>query len=133
VSGDGVHTVAYRSTDALGTVEAEKSCAVRIDAKGPVTLAPLPAGVRQGRYVRLTYRVNDPRPGSPTATVTIKIRTLSGKTVKQVTLRNAKVNTTLRYAFRCTLAKRVYKFSVLATDAAGNRQTKVGSNRLTVR
>ena len=133
VTGDGVHTLAYRSTDALGTVEADKTATVRIDTKGPATVAPRSASVLRGSYVALKYRVNDPRPGSPTATVTIRIKTLTGRTVLQKTLRGRAVNADLSYRFRCTLAKRVYKFSVLATDLAGNRQTKIGSNLLTVK
>jgi hypothetical protein len=133
VSSNGEHRLLYRSTDVLGTVEAPKTCTVRIDTLGPKTLAPKSASVRRGGYVTLKYRVNDVRPGSPTATVTIKIKTLSGKTVKQVALKNRPVNTDLGYRFRCTLPKRVYKFYVLATDTAGNRQTRTGSNRLTVR
>ena len=35
--------------------------------------------------------------------------------------------------FRCTLAKRTYRYYVYATDVAGNRQNKVAGNRLTVR
>ena len=133
VSGNGVHTLAYRSTDELGTVEADKSCTVRIDTVRPTTVAPRSASVRRGRYVTLKYRVNDARPGSPNATVTIKIKTLTGKTVKQVTLKNRQLNTDLGYRFRCTLAKRVYRFYVLATDTAGNTQSSIGKNRLTVR
>ena len=64
ISSDGVHTLAYRSTDKLGTVEADKSTTVRIDAKRPVTVAPRSASVRRGGYVSLRYRVNDARPGS---------------------------------------------------------------------
>ena len=106
---------------------------MRIDTVRPATVAPQSASVRRGRYVTLKYRVNDARPGSPTATVTIKIKTLSGKTVKQVTLKNRQLNTDLGYRFRCTLAKRVYRFYVLATDTAGNTQSSIGKNRLTVR
>ena len=133
IRGDGVHTLSYRSTDNLGRVEADKSCTVRIDTKRPATVAPRSASVRRGGFVSLKYRVNDARPGSPTGTVKIKIKTLSGKTVKQVTLSKRKVNTDLSYRFRCTLGKRVYKFYVLATDQAGNTQSKIGSNRLTVK
>lgn len=64
--------------------------------------------------------------------MTIRIKTLSGRTVFQKTLSSCMVNYALRYAFRCTLAKRTYRFSVLAIDAAGNRQTSVGGNLLTV-
>ena len=132
VSSQGVHTLAYRSTDGAGGVEADKSCTLRIDTKAPTTWAPRSASVRRGRYVSLYYKVKDARPGSPRATVKIKIK-YRGKTVKQVTLRNRSVNKTLRYRFRCKFAKHTYRFYVYATDTAGNKQSKVRSNLLRVR
>ena len=49
VTGDGVHTVRFRSTDEAGNVEETKSVEVRIDTTAPVTTAtfarrPTPAG-----------------------------------------------------------------------------------------
>ena len=133
ISSDGVHTLAYRSTDNAGRVEADKSCTVRIDRMRPSTAAPRKASVRRGRYVYLYYKVKDPRPGSATAKVTIRIKTLSGKTMKQVVLKDRTVNKTLRYRFRCTLKKRTYRFIVVARDAAGNAQSSTGRNYLRVR
>ena len=43
-SNNGVHTITYRSTDAAGNVEADKTCSVSIDARGPVTTDNAPAG-----------------------------------------------------------------------------------------
>jgi ribosomal protein L40E len=133
IATEGVHTLLYRSTAVLGKVEADKSCTVRIDRRGPATVAPSTASCRRGTYVTLRYRANDPRPGSPTATVTIRIKTLSGKVVKEQVVQNASVNTTLGWRFKCSLAKRVYKFVVLARDSAGNRQSSIGHNYLTVK
>ena len=48
VSGEGVHTLAYRSTDAVGNVEAEKSATVRIDTSAPVTSDDAPSGWSSG-------------------------------------------------------------------------------------
>ena len=133
ISTDGAHTLAYRSTDVAGGVEAAKSATVRVDRRRPATVALRRASCRQGRSVGLDYKVNDARPGSPTATVTIKIKTLSGKTVLTKTLRSVKVNQAQRYVFRCKLAKRTYRFYVLATDLAGNEQSTIGKSYLTVR
>jgi hypothetical protein len=45
VSGDGTHTVSYRSTDAAGNTEIAKSVAVKIDAGTPtVSVTGLPSG-----------------------------------------------------------------------------------------
>lgn len=131
--GDGRHTITYRTTDAAGNTEADKTCAVRIDTQRPKPRTPVAKSVRRGSWVSLPYSIADARPGSPTATVTIRIKTLGGSTVKQVLLRDRKVNTSLAYRFRCTLAKKTYKFWVYARDAAGNTQLKAASNRLTVR
>ena len=133
VSGNGIHTLVYRSTDVVGNREADESVTVRIDRLRPVTRAPKAASVVRGRTATLQYRVNDARPGSATAKVTIRVKTLGGTTVKTITVEKAKLNTLLRASFRCKLAKRTYKFFVYATDSAGNTQSKVGSNRLTVR
>ena len=43
VSGDGEHTLVYRSTDVLGTVEAEKTRTWRIDSIAPVTSDDAPS------------------------------------------------------------------------------------------
>ncbi|GGL21312.1 hypothetical protein Sme01_68940 [Sphaerisporangium melleum] len=45
VSGDGSHTVAYRSTDKAGNVEEAKTLEVKVDATAPVTTATADAEV----------------------------------------------------------------------------------------
>ena len=44
VTADGAHTLAYRSRDAAGNLEADKTVTVRIDAKPPVTSCDAPSG-----------------------------------------------------------------------------------------
>src|SRR5207247_9139730 len=44
VAGEGVHTIAYRSTDAAGNAEADGAATVRIDTQAPVTSDDAPAG-----------------------------------------------------------------------------------------
>jgi hypothetical protein len=43
------------------------------------------------------------------------------------------VDTPLCRRFRCGLAKKTQRFSVSATDAAGNVQSNVGGNRLVLK
>lgn len=134
-SGDGVHTLGYRSADidVPANLESAKSCTVRIDTRKPTTTAPSSTSVRRYQYVRLNYKIADVMPCASQATVTIKIKTLEGATKKTIKLGKRSVNTLQSYRFKCTLPKRTYRFYVYATDGAGNLQAKVGSNRLVVR
>ena len=135
VSGEGSHVLLYRSADNAGNVEATRTLEVGIDTRRPSTKAPYAASVARYRSATLKYKVVDVVPNGGNATVTIKIRDRSGKTVKTVgPYRGKAVNKLLAATFTCKLAKGAYRFSVYATDAAGNVQTlPPGSNRLTVR
>ena len=68
-----------------------------------------------------------------TAEVTIKVKTPAGRLVATLKRHAAALNTPLVARFACRLAAGRYRFSVYATDAAGNVQSSVASNRLTVR
>ena len=129
--GDGLHTIAYRSTDAAGNVEAERSTVVRIDTTRPRPRAPRAASARRGSIASVRYRVSDI--DGVTADVTIKVRTLTGRTLWTLRRSARPVNQLLIARFRCRLPRGTYRFSVYATDAAGNRQSKVAVNRLVVR
>ena len=66
-SGDGLHTVFYRSVDEAGNREAAHTCAVRIDTRPPQDRRQL-GGVGQARQLGRPHLLHgDPRPGSPTA------------------------------------------------------------------
>ena len=133
-SADGDHVITYWGSDRVGNYTDNATVTVHIDTRKPATKAPRSASVRRGRVVTLRYRVNDAAPNGGTATVTIKVKTKSGKTVKTLKLGERAVNTTLSAKFRCRLAKRTYRFVVYAKDAALNAQASpAGSNRLTVR
>jgi photosystem II stability/assembly factor-like uncharacterized protein len=103
----------------------------RADVIGPRTVAPAPATVSHGAAALLRYRVTDTQ--SATATVTIKIADGYGRTVATLSLgrRATAVQHVARYV--CRLPRGVYRFSVYARDEAGNAQTRVGSNILTVK
>ena len=132
-SADGDHVIGCRATD-----NADNSCTpatvhVMLDTRKPVTKAPYAARVTRYRTATLRYRVNDVAPNAGTATATIKIRNSRGVVVKTLTLGTQAVNTLLSKRFVCKLPKGTYRFSVYAKDAAGNKQSKVGSNTLTVK
>lgn len=130
-AGDGVHTVAFRSTDNAGNVEPVRKVVVRIDTAGPTCRAPLAAGARRGAPARLAFSVSDRL--SPRADVVIKVRRSDGRVVR--TLKAAGVKTGVRHTktFSCTLRRGTYRFEVSAVDLAGNRATRTGANRLRVR
>ena len=132
-SNDGAHTVLYRSTDKVGNVERKRSCVVRIDTQQPTPLAPLGASVVRGRTATIALRVDDPRPGSPTATATVFVRDAGDRLVSRAKLPPHRVDAAFAYRFVCRLSRGRYTFRVAATDAAGNRQTATASNTLVVR
>ena len=129
VAGQGIHTVRYRSADLEGNVEEARSCTVKIDAKGPATSARA-ASVRRGARARLRYRVADL---TPRAKIRIVVRTRGGALRKVLRPGWRGTNTLRAVTWRCRLSRGVYRFSVYATDQAGNRQERLGSARLTVR
>jgi hypothetical protein len=133
VSTEGANSVRYRVSNNAGTTSAVGSCEVKIDTRRPTPIAKWAANARTGAAARLAYFVSDPRPGSPTATVTIRITTLRGSLVKKLVEKRVAVDKRCTASFDCGLPKGRYRFYVYSTDAAGNAQTKVASNRLTVR
>ncbi len=132
-SGDGVHTVTYWSTDAAGNAEAAIPAVVRIDTRKPTTRAPSSAAVTRGRTVKLRFVVADRAPCAGTAAAKIVVKNARGRTVKTIKVAKVKVGAKSTVKFRCKLVRGKYKFLVYATDAAGNAQSKIASNRLTVR
>ncbi len=95
----------YAATPA--NVGAAGNTSVMIDTTGPMT------GTRSG------------------ATVTIRIKTLAGRTVGVHTATQA-TNAALQSRFRCGMPKETYRVFVYAREPAGNAQTEVGSNVLVV-
>ena len=132
VSGSGQHQVVYWAADVLGNVTAPHASYVNIDETKPQPVAPFQASVRRGHVVTLRFRVNDGWPKTGTATVTLRITTNKGKTVKTIIFTGKQVNASLTYSFRCTFKKGTYRFFVSAKDAAGNGQIVVASNKLLV-
>ena len=132
-AAQGVHTIAYYVTDAAGNAEAPQALTVGHDSIRPSTRAPRAARVRRHHTAALKYKVRDARPNAGTATVVITIKNRAGKVVKRLHLGTRPVNTLLTARFNCVLRAGTYRFSVQATNAAGNRQIKRASQKLTVR
>ena len=132
-SGDGVHTIRYRSADNAGNLEQSRTCSVSIDTSAPRPVANWAATALHGKRASLRYYIADRRPGSPTATVTVEVRRLAGRLVRKLVERSVPVDRRLEASFTCHLARGRYRFFVFARDAAGNAQSVVASNTLRVR
>jgi photosystem II stability/assembly factor-like uncharacterized protein len=132
-SGDGIHSFLFRAIDNAGNVAPARRGWVGIDTRRPTPLANWAGAARRGARSALRFFVRDSRPGSPTATVTIRIVDTRGGLVEKVVLRGVPVQSRQRWVFTCRLPRGRYRFTVAATDAAGNRQTAVAGNRLVVR
>ena len=132
-SGDGAHTVTFWSADAAGNVETPSAVAVNIDTRRPTTKAPYSVATRRGQIVKLRYVVRDEAPCAGSAAARIVVKNAKGKPVKTLKVKRVKTGVTATVKFRCKLSKGRYRFFVYAMDAAGNAQSKVASNRLTVR
>ncbi len=130
---DGRHVVSYYSVDAAGNVEVAKTFVVRIDTRRPVPKAPYAAAVLRYRYVKLRCFVADAKPCAGRAALKILVRNRSGKIVRTLKCASVRTGVWLAPRFLCKLPRGTYRFYVYATDAAGNTQLKVASNRLTVR
>ena len=103
------------------------------DTVAPTLQTPVAAAAKQDTAAGLRYRVKDTGRHGPTADVTIKIKTLAGKTVKVIRLAGRSVNQWHTYRYTCGLPKGKYRFCVWAVDSGGNRQKRIASNRLTVK
>ncbi len=131
-SGDGVHTVEYRSVDNVGTTESAHKCNVRIDTRKPRPLANWAARVVRGHRATVQIYIRDSRPGSSRTTAVIRVKSATGRLRQTIVVRGP-VNSLLRAHFVCRLARGSYRFTVSAVDTAGNTQVARASNRLIVR
>jgi beta propeller repeat protein len=133
-SGDGRKTISMQYwadlTTSVATVSPVVQLRVTLDTGRPVPRAPRAASVSSGRYVGLVYKVTDAL--SPTAAVTIRVRTLGGHLVKVIRLGQRPTNRTLVRRYHCLLPRGTYRFYVYARDLAGNIQLKAARNTLFV-
>ena len=80
----------------------------------------------------ITFRIADPRPGSPTANVEIHVLK-GGRERTNFMLPRRPVGKVLTYRFRCTLPRGRYTLQLAAVDTAGNAAAKPGLGTLTVK
>jgi len=135
VADEGATAVEYRSRDKAGNLETAGRCAVNIDTRAPTTVATK-AVFRRGKKAVFRVKVSDGLPCSRAgARVTIRIWTAKGKLVAALPVyTDVKTNMLVSLAWAtCTLAKGRYVYSVSATDAAGNVQSKAGRAALKVK
>lgn len=129
---DGQQMVFMRFADVPGGAATTWSSSITLDRTGPKTEAPYPATVRKGDYAKLRYSAYDLF--SRYGPFTIKVKTQSGKVVKTLKCGEQMMRGgTNTRRFLCTLPRGTYRFSVYATDLAGNKQSKVGWNKLIVK
>jgi hypothetical protein len=133
-ASDGAHVITYGSGDAAGNSEPARSCAVSIDTRRPATKVPYASTAHRGRTASLKYRVDDTSPNAGTATVRIKVTNAVGRVVRTLGPGVKTVNTLHVRRFRVPRTWRpgTYRFSVYATDGAGN-PARPASNRLVIR
>lgn len=131
-SNDGRHRLYYRSIDSNGNVEPSGWwLTVPIDTLGPVTQAGSPLIVARGRVAHLAYRVDEKT--SPAVRVVINLRSTRGRSVATFLRASSPVNLLEHLSFRCNLLAGRYRYTVYATDMAGNSQTKAGYGWLIVK
>jgi lysophospholipase L1-like esterase len=128
-SGDGAHVLAYRTTDQAGNREAVRRRVVKIDTRGPATIARMAHGIRD-QPIALRFRVRDAL--SPRARgVRVVVRDAHGAVVKRFALAACPM-AAWRHAVWTPRATGVYRFTVRARDMAGNAQRRVGGAAVVV-
>ncbi len=130
-SGDGLHRVSYRSVDAVGNRERDRSIQVNIDTLGPSTRTRSASG-RVRRPLTLRFRVDDAL--SPHATaVTLVVRNAQGQVVRRWTVPGDLTTGAWLSRVWTPKARGHYRYSVTASDLAGNAAVVVASAQVAVR
>jgi hypothetical protein len=129
---EGRHTLGYWSADYLGNAETPHALRIGVDTRRPTTTARKLVTVKRLKTATFRFTVRDALPSSGRATVVIRIRNAKGKVVKVLHAGSRTVNRLQTLAFTCRLKRGTYRYSVGATDLAGNVQSKAGSGKLRV-
>lgn len=134
----GAHTVQYQALDKGGNTEAIKTLHVNVDTVAPTVTASKRITTKKRKVVTVKFRITDPKPCGTVGAAEIAIfkakSSGSGPVMplKDFQLKNKKVNTTLRFKFKCTLKKGKYQLWTAARDQAGNWCAKDAVTKLTV-
>jgi beta propeller repeat protein len=128
--GDGLKTVTAVFKDLSGDVSPQVAASITVDTHGPSVSVPAPISAVSGATAIIDYRVNDSL--SPRANVTIRVFDRRGNVVLVFVPGNVPTGIGLHWRFTCGLRPDDYKVKIWAKDLAGNQQTKVGINTLTV-
>ena len=131
VEGEGTHTLRVRSADLAGNAESAEYT-VGVDSRAPVASIKAPVRCRSGATATVRFVVADPRPGSPSASVTVLVKNASGRSVGRYVRAGVRQGAAARLTFRCRLPRGTYRLTISAVDAAGNVQKTPGQGRLTV-
>ena len=129
--GDGAKSISLQFEDADGNQTPVIAITVYLDTHGPTTVAPAASYARAGKTALIRFKVKDAL--SPKASVTIRVRNRAGKLIRVIKLGLRPTNRLVGAKFACNLRHGAYRFTVAATDLAGNKQVKAGGNRLVVR
>jgi hypothetical protein len=133
VDMEGATRYGMRTHDIFGHLREQGGFKVKLDTRPPTILSLGRASGRKGGAMTFTFRIVDPRPGSPTARVTIDIYTRSGNALAGVSFFNRPVNRLLTCTCVCPVNAGKYRISVSARDRAGNVQMHAAHGVLIVR
>ena len=132
VTAQGATAYQLRALDVFGNASRTGTVTVKVDTRLPVPKVPKPCTVVRGRTAAIQYLIADPRPGSPTANVQIRVLR-SGKEKTNFMLPGRAVGKLLTHRFRCTLPRGRYTLLITAIDTAGNAAARPAKSTLTVR
>ncbi len=131
---DGLHTVTFRSTDASGNIETNRSLSVGLDTLKPYIRSPHDLSCRRGYAAKFRFMVCDYKNGCGYARAKIRIRPESSKrVVKTIVVPSGRSNRMRTYACKVKLKSGRYTWTVQPTDLAGNPGTTSRAASLIVR
>ncbi len=130
-TGDGLKTVSVTYSALSGAPSPTIFASITLDTHGPAIRVPSAATVTRGATAAIGYRVTDNLAHS--AAVTIRVLNSRDEVVKVFVVGKATTGALHEVKFVCNLAVGTYKVHAAATDPAGNKQTKLGTNTLTVK